>query len=234
MPLIALNDPRKTLLVSRIALNGFQRLFLMILFGSADVRVEVFAGFVKLVRIGPQWQVVTRAVVEFAQHCVGLPFQRELRAERHVRVAVKLPLALDQLPRGRQQLDLSFEPITVEPAAFAEFVSQLLKEMIKQHRMGLMRISITHLRVERLYILAFRVEIFGGANESCERVGKRLHPRFIVSCEDFQLLNTETAGYPAAVKVIFQSGLACDLAQQLRKRVLHCNNPPYVLLPCFS
>src|SRR5215216_1097596 len=131
MPLIALNDPRKTLLVSRIALNGFQRLFLVILFGSADVRVKVFAGFVKLVRIGPQWQVVARAVVEFAQHRVGLPFQRELRAERHMSVAIKLSLAFDQLPRGWQHLDLSFEPITIESPAFPEFLGQLLKELIE-------------------------------------------------------------------------------------------------------
>src|SRR5262245_55809700 len=113
MAVIALNDPRQTLFVSRIALDGVQGFFFVILFSSANWRVEVFAGFVKLVRIGPQWQVVARAVVEFAQHRVGLPFQRELRAERHVSVAVKLLLAFDELARGRQYLDLSFEPITV-------------------------------------------------------------------------------------------------------------------------
>ena len=55
----------------------------------------------------------------------------KLRSERHVSVAVKLPLALDQLPRGRQHVDLSFEPITVEPPAFSELVGKLLEELFE-------------------------------------------------------------------------------------------------------
>src|ERR1051325_8365415 len=130
MPVVALNYPRQTLLVSRVALNGVQRLFLVILFGGADVRVKVFAGFVKLIWVGPQRQVVARAVVEFAQHRVGLPFQRELRAERHVSVAVKLSLTFDQVARRRQHLDLSFEPIAIESAAFSELPRKLLEEVV--------------------------------------------------------------------------------------------------------
>src|SRR5215213_3218305 len=172
MPMVALNDPRKTLLLSRVALNGVQRLFFMILFGSADVRVEVFAGFVKLVRIGPQWQVVTRAVVEFAQHRVSLPFQRELRAERHVSIGVKLLLAFDQLPCRRQHVDLSFQPIAVEPPAFPELVGKLLEEIIEQNGMSLTWIPVTHLRVERLHILALSLQIVGADDESRDSVRK--------------------------------------------------------------
>src|ERR1043166_9866062 len=96
----------------------------MILFGRADVRVEVLAGFVKLVRVGPQRQVIARAVVELAQHRVRLPSQCELRAERHVSVAVKLAFTFDQFAGGRQYLDLSFEPFTIKPAAFTELRSE--------------------------------------------------------------------------------------------------------------
>src|SRR5215216_2404617 len=102
--------------------------------------------------------------------------------------------------------------------------------MVKKHRVSLTRVSVTHFRVERLHVLTFRVQIAGGTHENRERVGERLHPRFIISCEDFQLLNTEASRHPPAVEVIFQSGLACYIPQQLRKRVLHDSIPPYLLV----